>query len=80
MNLAMLKSFLLWSFAINYGVLLLWLLVTRFAHDLLYRHSARWFRITEQTFDAVNYAGIVAYKSCTLFFTLAPWLALTLTT
>jgi hypothetical protein len=80
MTLAILKSFLLWSFAINYGVLLLWVLVTAIAHDLLYRVSARVFRIPEQTFDAVNYGGIVAYKIGILFFLLAPWLALQLAT
>jgi hypothetical protein len=80
MTLATFKSFLLWSFAINYGVLLLWVAVTALAHDLLYRVSARWFRVSEPTFDAVNYAGIVAYKAGILFFVLVPWLALALTT
>jgi hypothetical protein len=80
MTLATLKSFLLWSFAINYGVLLLWTMVTSLAHDLLYRLSARLFHVTEPAFDAVNFAGIVGYKACILFFVLVPWLVLALTT
>jgi hypothetical protein len=80
MSLVILKTVLLWSFAINYGLLLLWFILIAVAHDPLYRLCARWFRISVQTFDAVNYGGISAYKICILFFTLVPWLALSLAT
>ena len=80
MSIATLKAFLLWSFAINYAVLLLWFVLIWAAHDFAYRINARFFRVSEQTFDAVNYAGIAAYKCFTLFFNLVPWLALSLAT
>ena len=80
MPLATLKAVLLWSFAINYGVLLLWFVLIVVAHDPLYRISTRWFRISVGTFDAVNYGGIAAYKICILFFTLVPYAALRLAT
>lgn len=80
MSVATLKAVLLWSFAINYGVLLFWFVLITTAHDPLYRICARWFRISVQTFDAVNYGGISAYKICILFFTLVPWVALNLAT
>ena len=80
MSLAILKTVLLWSFAINYGVLLLWFVLITVAHDPLYRICARWFRIPVETFDAVNYGGISAHNICILFFTLVPYVALRLGT
>jgi hypothetical protein len=80
MTLAAIKLFLLWSIAINYGILLLWFALAVFAHDPFYRINARLFRITPQAFDAINYAGITAYKTVILFFNLVPWVALALST
>ena len=80
MPLATIKLVLLWSFAIKYGALLLWFILIAVAHDPLYRICSRWFRISVQTFDAVNYGGIAAYKTCILFFNLVPWVALNLAT
>jgi hypothetical protein len=80
MTLATIKLVLLWSFAINYGVLLLWCALILFAHDFCYRITSRFFRISEQAFDTINYGGIAAYKICILFFNLVPWLALSLAT
>ncbi len=80
MSLVTLKTMLLWSFAINYGILLLWFVLILIARGPLYRICARFFRISEQTFDAINYGGISAYKLCILFFNLVPWVALSLAT
>jgi len=80
MSLDILKAVLFWSFAINYGLLLLWFVLIVVAHDPLFRITARWFRISVRTFDKVNYGGIAAYKICILFFTLVPWVALRLAT
>ena len=44
-----LKEFLLWSTAINYGVLFLWFGVFVFAHDWLYRLHTRWFKPSHYT-------------------------------
>ena len=80
MSLAILKTVLLWSLAFNYGVLLLWFVLILVAHDALYRINARFFHISVQTFDAVNYGGIAAYKTCIFFFNLVPYVALVLAT
>jgi hypothetical protein len=80
MPVATLKIVLLWSLAINYGVLLLWVLVIALAHDAFCRISGRIFRVSSQTFDAVNYGGIAAYKCCIVFFNLVPWIALSMAT
>ncbi|HTA64313.1 MAG TPA: hypothetical protein VK753_02305 [Xanthomonadaceae bacterium] len=80
MSLATLKIALLWCAAINYSVLILWFILVTLAHDAFYRISARFFRITPQTFDAVNYGGIAAYKLVILSFNLVPYVALVLAT
>jgi hypothetical protein len=80
MSLDILKDVLLWSFAINYIVLLLWFALIVIAHDRLYRITARWFHISVRTFDKVNYGGIAAYKICILFFTIVPYVAMRLAT
>jgi hypothetical protein len=80
MSIATLKLVLLWSLAFNYGVMLLWFALILIAHDTFYRINARFFHISVQTFDAVNYGGIAAYKTCIIFFNLAPYVALLLAT
>ncbi|EGV16272.1 DUF6868 family protein [Thiocapsa marina] len=67
---------LLWCVGINYGFLLLWFGVFAFAHDWMYRLHRRWFRLSVDTFDAIHYAGMAAYKLAILLLNLAPLLAL----
>jgi hypothetical protein len=80
MPIATIKIALLWSLAVNYGMLLLWLLVIALARDAFYRINERIFPVSSQTFDAVNYGGIAAYKGCIIFFNLVPWIALSMAT
>ncbi len=84
MNLLALKSILLWSTLINYGVLIMWFLAFHFGHDLMYRTHARWFRISVERFDALHYAGMSVYKVGIMLFNLVPcvalWIVLTHTT
>jgi hypothetical protein len=62
--------------AVNYAVLILWFAVFLFAHDWLYRLHTRWFRLSPEGFDTVNYAGIAAYKIGNMLFFLVPALVL----
>ena len=62
--------------AINYAVLILWFAVFLLAHDWLYRLHTRWFRLSTEAFDAINYAGIAAYKIGNMLFFLVPALVL----
>ena len=80
MSLVILKTVLLWCLAFNYGVLLVWFIAISVAHDAVYRLNARWFRVSAQSFDAINYGAFAAYKSCILFFNVVPYLALVLAT
>jgi hypothetical protein len=76
MTVNALKEFLLWSTAINYGVLFLWFGVFVFAHDWLYRMHTRWFKLSVETFDALNYVGVSIYKIGVVLINLVPLIVL----
>jgi len=76
MTTADITEILLWCVGINYGLLLLWFVGFAFAHDWMYRLQSRWFRLSVETFDAIHYAGMAAYKLAILLLNLAPLLAL----
>jgi len=76
MSIEIVRSALLWCTIINYGLLLTWFAFFVFPHQWLYRLSRRWFRLTDEQFDAVSYAGIALYKMGILLFNLVPYIAL----
>lgn len=71
-----LQVFLLWGAAINYAVILLWFGLFTFARRWVYRLHTRWFAISDEAFDLLNYGGIGLYKLGNLLFFLVPALAL----
>jgi hypothetical protein len=71
-----LKELLLWCVGINYGILLVWFGVFFLAHDWLFRMHTRWFKVSVETFDALNYAGMATYKIGVVLLNLVPWIAL----
>ena len=71
-----LRDFLVWSTAINYGVLLIWFGVFVYAHDRLFRMHTRWFKLSAENFDVLNYAAVAAYKIGIMLFNLVPLIAL----
>ena len=70
------KEFLLWSTLINYGLLFVWFGAFAFARERVYRMHTRWFRLSAETFDAVNYAGAALYKIGIVLFNLVPLVVL----
>lgn len=78
MNIAILRSVLLWSTIINFAFLFLWFLLIAVPHGWLYRLWGRWFRLSVEQFDALNFAGIVLYKILVVLFNLVPYIALVL--
>lgn len=76
MTMTAIKDLLLWCMAINYGFLLIWFGTFAYAHDWMYRLHTRWFRLSVETFDAINYAGIATYKIGIMLLNLAPLAAL----
>jgi hypothetical protein len=76
MNLEIARDVLLWCAVINYGVLLWWFLLFRFAHDWMYRIHGRWFRMPAEQYDAIHYAAMAIYKIGIILFNLVPYVAL----
>jgi hypothetical protein len=76
MKIEIVRDALLWCAVINYGVLLLWFLFFRFAHDRMYRFHGRWFRIPAEKFDAIHYTAMAIYKIGIILFNLVPYIAL----
>jgi len=77
MTTAEMKDILLWCVVINYAVLIAWFGAFVVAHDwMMYKLHGRWFKVPVDTFDAIHYAGMAAYKIGILLFFLVPLLAL----
>ena len=76
MNVKIAEGVLLWCGAINYGLLLIWFLFFTLAHDRLFRITGRWFRLSVEQFDALNYLGIAVYKIGIILLNLVPYVAL----
>ena len=76
MTVEVVRDALLWCFVINAGILLLWSLMILVARDWIYRLHSRWFKLSEESFDAIHYAGIVFYKTTIFVFFLVPYIAL----
>jgi Family of unknown function (DUF6868) len=56
--------------------MMLWFLLFVVAHDWMYRLHSRWFRLSAETFDAIHYGGMAAYKLGILLLNLVPLAAL----
>jgi hypothetical protein len=76
MSLEVLRNFFLWCTIINYGLLVLWLVIFVFAHELVQRIHGRWFHLSHDQFDIINYAGISIYKLGIMLFNLVPFVVL----
>ncbi len=72
------QAFLLWCLVVNYGILLLWLLVFWFGHDWMFRLHNRWFLLSKERFDGIHYASMAAYKLGIVLLNLTPYVALRL--
>jgi hypothetical protein len=72
MSVHEIKEVLLWCVGINYALLLIWVGIFMWAHDGLYRMHTRWFKLSAETFDTMNYAGIGIYKLGIMLFNLVP--------
>lgn len=76
MNIAALRSFLLWCSIINYILLIIWFVAFITAHDFIYNLHSKWFRLSNEQFDAINYGGMAIYKIGVLLLNVVPLIAL----
>jgi len=77
MTQEMVRQFLLGCTLVNYGVLLVWFFVLVVARDGVRRLHGRWFRLSEEQFDALHYGAMAVYKIGILLFNLVPWVVMT---
>lgn len=73
---AEMMDFLAWCTLINYSVLMIWFVVFKLGHDWLHLLHGKWFGLSEQQFDLINYCGMGLFKLFIMVFNLAPYIAL----
>lgn len=78
MSIELLSDTLFWCTLINLGLLVIWSLSFALARERLFRLHSRWFKLSEERFDAIHYAGLAWFKLSILMFNLVPWIALRL--
>ncbi len=76
MSVEMMRDFFLWSVAISYAILFIWLLLFMLGRDWIRRFHGRWFRLPEETFDAIHYAGMAVFKIGIMLLALIPFISL----
>ena len=76
MTVEITRDVLAWRSVINVGLLLLWWLWFMLAHDFMYRFHGRWFKLSEEQFDAIHYALIGFFKIGIILFNIVPYFAL----
>jgi len=76
MTTEMLKNYLGVCGLINIGVLMLWFGMFIVARDWIYKMHTKWFRISDDSFDALHYGGMGIFKLCIFLFNIVPYLAL----
>jgi hypothetical protein len=67
-----------WCTAIDSILLVIWLAMFIFNHDWIYRTHQKWFDLSAQQFNMVNYCGMGLFKIFIFVFNLVPYLALRL--
>lgn len=78
MTESLVKDILLWCVGLNYAVLLVWSVTFILARDWMYRMHSRWFKISNEMFDAIHYSGLTVYKIGIFLFILFPLVAVCL--
>ena len=76
MTVEIIRDVLAWCSVINLGLLLFWWLWFMLAHDFMYRFHGRWFKLSVEKFDTINYALIGFFKIGIILFNIVPYLAL----
>lgn len=70
------RNFFLWCTVINYGLLLMWFLFFLFAHDWMQRLHYRWFHLSADQFNALNYGLMMLFEIGIILFNLIPFVVL----
>ena len=80
MTIEILSSVLGWATVINLSIVTVWFLGFTFYHDAVFRLHSKWFKLSEEKFDTIHYAGMAFYKIGVYLFNLVPFLAIQIVT
>ena len=75
MTAEIVRDVLAWCSVINLGVLLFWALWFLLAHDFMYRLHGKWFKLSVERFDEINYTLIGFFKIGIILFNIVPYFA-----
>ncbi len=78
MTVETLRDVLGWCCAINFALLIVWFIGFVLARDWVFKIHGKWFKLSNEQFDAIHYAGMAIFKMSIFLFNLAPYLALVL--
>lgn len=77
MNVELIREILVWSLTVNAGILLLWIGMIGAAGDFIYRVHGKFFKhLTRESFDAIHYGSMVAFKMAVVLFNGVPLVAM----
>jgi hypothetical protein len=71
-----LRYLLLWCTILNYGFVIFWFLLVVLARRPLHTIWGKWFHLSGEQFDRLNFMGMMLYKIGILLFNLVPLVAL----
>ena len=57
-----LERFFLWCTVIDYAILLVWCIVFKFAHNVHYAITRKWFAVSVERYDELNLVGVAIFK------------------
>jgi hypothetical protein len=70
------RKILGWCSVINAGLLLLSMAGLMLFHEMAYRIYGEPFGLSVESFNALQYEGLIIYKICILMFNIVPYIAL----
>ena len=76
MTIDTIRQMLLWCSIINIGLLLISFMIFLAGRGWIYRVHTKWFRLSEEKFDAMWYGILGFYKICVIVFNVVPYIAL----
>ncbi len=76
MSIEMLRNFLGWCAVANYALLIFWFVIFLLARNSLYQLYSRWFRLSAEEMDRIQFIGMTFYKLGIILFNLVPYLVL----
>ena len=76
MTLETIRAALGWCIILNWGMLLFWFLMFRFARDWMLRIHSNWFNLSSGSYDTIHFSGMAVFKIWIILFNLVPYLAL----